>query len=179
MTALDLCEMGEQLLEEQQFKQAQEVLEEAFRIVEPVYYSGSADNCGYGKRCDRYFSRIQAALARCQLQCASGTVVSEAVLQRMRQALPEDGLNPDAHLDFAQALVGSLGKDFCQKQENWLDGRYIEAHYHASIACALKRGNRMGGRHQGMGRGHDPPGSIPSAVKELFADLGDAGGWKR
>ena len=110
---------------------------------------------------------------------SAGKAVPQEVLQQMRQAVPNDGLNPDAHLDFAKALISSLGCEFCQNRANWLDTRYIEAHYHASVACALKRANKMGGRHQGMGHGQDAPGSVPAAVKEAFANLGDDGGWKR
>lgn len=181
MMGLDLCEAGEQLLEEKQFKEANKVLTKAWRMVEPCI--DSADYCGYGKRCDRYCARIQAALARCKMESSTdspdSTAVPKEVLQQMREALPNDGLNPDAHLDFAKALITSLGFEFCQNQANWLDERYVEAHYHASVACALKRANKMDGQHQGMGRGQDAPGTVPSSVKKAFADLGDDGGWKR
>lgn len=163
MMGLDLCEAGEQLLEEKQFKEANKVLAKAWRKVEPCI--DSADHCGYGKRCDRYCARIQAALARCKMESAMDSPDSKAVpkevLQQMREALPNDGLNPDAHLDFAKALITSLGFEFCQNQANWLDERYVEAHYHASVACALKRANKMDGQHQGMGRGQDAPATVP------------------
>ena len=178
MMGLDHCEAGEQLLEQKKFHQAKGMLEKAWNLVEPCIWS--ADNYGYGKRCDRYCARIQAALARCKVDSAPDSeVVSEEVLEKMRKALPDDGLNPDAHLDFAKVLIRSLGSGFCQNEANWLDERYVEAHYHVSVACALKRANKSEGHHQGMGRRQDAPGTVPASVKKAFADLGDDGGWKR
>lgn len=176
MTALALCEQGEELLEQNQVAQAKDVLEEAWSHVVPCI--DSADFCGYGKRCDRYCARIRAALARCEVlsSSAAGAAVPDQVLQEMRSALPDDGLNPDAHLDLAQVLINTMSEDFRKSEENWLDERYMEAHLHASIACALKRGNMFPSQ---QGRGDDPPGAMPESVKKLFDDLGDPGGWKR
>ena len=61
MLGLDHCEAGEQLLEQKKFLQAKGMLEKAWNLLEPCIWS--ADNYGYGKRCDRYCARIQAALA--------------------------------------------------------------------------------------------------------------------
>lgn len=131
-----------------------------------------ADVYGNGEMCDEYRARIQAALARCQMESADSKYPkkSKEALQQMRQALPNDGLNPYAHLDFAKALISSLGLEFCQNQANWLDERYIEAHYHVSVACALKRADK---------RVEDRSIALPASFKKVFGDLGDDGGWKR
>eukprot|EP00438_Fugacium_kawagutii_P025317 Skav217870 [mRNA] locus=scaffold2487:85653:87281:+ [translate_table: standard] len=169
MMGLQLCEQGEQLLEERNFMEAKEVLQEAWRLVEPCTWT--ADQCGYGRRCDRYCARIEAALARCKMESADSEdpKKTKEALQQMRHALPNDGLNPHAHLDFARALITSLGLEFCQNQANWLDERYIEAHYHASVACALKRADQR----------QDTSSALPASFKKVFGDLGDDGGWKR
>lgn len=181
MQGLALCEEGESLIEAGQLEQARIVLQEAWDVVAPVI--DSADFCGYGKRCDRYCARIRTALARCDVQAASGAKanprLSDEAINELRVCLPDDALNPDAHIVFANALLSAMSAETRQSPDGWLDPLYMEAHYHASIACALKRANRSAGHHQGMGRGNDAPGVVPESVKALFAGLGDKDGWRR
>lgn len=179
MVSLDLCERGEEMLERGDVGEAREVLNAAWSRLEPCL--DSADDCGYGRRCDRYAARIQSALARCSMNSATGvsTAASAQAIDQLRESLHDDALNPDAHVVLAEALVSTMSEQFRNDPENWCSEAYAEAHFHACVAAALKRANKYANRGTGMGLGHDPPGVVPDRVKALFKKLGDASGWKR